>query len=259
MNVKAQRQIQLTAQKGNPEEIATLNKEISALEDEYRQVQTAIRKNSPNYAALTQPQPLGLNEIQQQLDADTLLLEYSLGDERSHLWVVAKDSLRTYELPKREEIQKVAQQLYQSLTARSVVRAIEAPAQRQARIAESDTQFQQAAAELGRIILQPAAAEFANKRLVVVADGALQYVPFAALPVRANRPLILDNELISLPSASSFAVHRQNLEDRKPAPKAVAVIADPVFSVNDVRLKSWHFRVRTERDEENRTPVRQFE
>ena len=238
LNLKAQRQIQLTAQKGNPHEIATLNKEISALEDEYQQVQTAIRKNSPHYAALTQPKPLGLKEIQQELDPNTLLLEYSLGDERSFLWVVANDSLRTYELPKRDDIQKIAQQLYQSLTARSVVRSLETSAQRQERIAESDTQFQQASAELGRMILKPAAAEFANKRLVVVADGALQYVPFAALPVRANRPVILDNELISLPSASSFAVHRQNLANRKPAPKAVAVIADPVFSVNDVRLKS---------------------
>src|SRR5204863_9370506 len=66
LNAKAQRQIKLTAQKGNPEEIATLNREISALEDEYQQVQAAIRKNSPQYAALTQPQPLGLKEIQQQ-------------------------------------------------------------------------------------------------------------------------------------------------------------------------------------------------
>ena len=83
MNAKAQRQIQLTAQKGKPEEIDTLNKEISALEDEYQQVQAAIRKSSPQYAALTQPQPLGLKEIQQQLDPNTVLLEYSLGDERA--------------------------------------------------------------------------------------------------------------------------------------------------------------------------------
>jgi CHAT domain-containing protein/tetratricopeptide (TPR) repeat protein len=237
LNAKARRQIQLTAQKGNPEEIATLNKEISALENEYQQVQTAIRKNSPNYAALTQPQPLGLKDIQQQLDPNTVLLEYSLGDERSYLWVVAKHSLKTFELPKREQIQKAAQQVYQSLTARSVVKSLETPAQRQARIAESDSQFQKAAADLSRMILAPAAAEFGNKRLVVVADGALQYVPFAVLSAHENRPLILDHELISLPSASSFAVHRQNLENRKPAPKSVAVIADPVFSSSDVRLK----------------------
>ena len=81
MNAKAQREMTLKARKGSAHEIATLQREISALEDEYQQVQAAIRKSSPQYSALTQPQPLGLKEIQQQLDPDTVLLEYSLGDD----------------------------------------------------------------------------------------------------------------------------------------------------------------------------------
>src|ERR1044072_3496161 len=88
------------------------------------------------------------------------------------------------------------------------------------------------------MILAPAAAEFGAKRLVVVADGALQYVPFAALPVASNRPLIVDHELVSLPSASAFALQRQILKNRPLAPESVAVIADPVFSTNDDRLSS---------------------
>jgi CHAT domain-containing protein len=58
------------------------------------------------------------------------------------------------------------------------------------------------------------------------------------LPVAANRPIILDHELINLQSASAFAVQRQNLANRTPAPKSVAVIADPVFSMNDARFRS---------------------
>ncbi len=239
LNAKAQRQIQLTAAKGNQQEIDTLNKEISALEDDYQQVQTAIRKASPAYAALTQPQPLGLKEIQQQLDPETVLLEYSLGDEQSYLWVVSHDSLKTYELPKREQVQKLARQVYESLTARSVVKSLESPVQRQARIAEADAQFQQAAADLGRMILAPAIAGLGTKRLVVIADGALQYVPFAALPVNgSSRPLVVDHEVVSLPSASSLAVQRQSLANRNPAPKGLAVIADPVFSTADARFKT---------------------
>ena len=237
MNAKAQREMTLKARKGSADEIATLRKEISALEDEYQQVQAAIRKNSPQYSALTQPQPLGLKEIQQQLDPDTVLLEYDLGEARSYLWVVSSDSLKTFELPKREQIEKLAREATESLVARSVWQSLETPAQRRARIAEADARFQQRAAELGQMILLPAAATFGKKRLVVVSDGALQYVPFAALSIVANRPLILDNEIISLPSASTFAVQRQNLSNREPAPKAVAVIADPVFSINDARLK----------------------
>ena len=239
INAKAQRQIQLTAQNGSRQEIETFGKEIGALEDEYQRVQVAIRKASPAYAALTQPQPLGLKEIQQLLEPNTVLLEYSLGDERSYLWAVTQDSMKAFALPKGEEIGKVAQTVYQALTARSVTKSLETPAQREQRIAQADAQFQQSSAELARMILAPAAAEFGTKRMVVIADGALQYVPFAALPLPGStRPLIVDHELVSLPSASSLAIQRQTLANRKPAPKAVAVIADPVFSARDSRFQS---------------------
>jgi len=236
LNAKAQRQIQLTAQKGKQEDIDALNKEISALEDDYQQVQVAIRRASPAYAGLMQPQPLGLKGIQEQLDANTILLEYSLGDERSYLWAVTQNSLKTYELPKRDDVAKVAQQVYQSMVARSVVKPVETPAQRQARIVAADEQFQKAASELARMIIAPATAELGTKRLVVIADGALQYVPFAALPV--NGPLVVNHEIVSLPSASSLAIQRQTLANRQPAPKGIAVVADPVFSTADVRFKN---------------------
>jgi CHAT domain-containing protein len=256
LNAKAQRQIQLTAARGNQQDIDTLNKEISALEDDYQQVQAAIRTASPAYAALTQPRPLGLKEIQQQLDPETVLLEYSLGDERSYLWAVTQDSLKTYELPKREQVQRLAQQVYESLTARSVVKSMETPAQRQARIAEADAQFQRAAAELGRMILAPAVADLGAKRLVVIADGALQYVPFAALAVNGSkRPLVMDHEVVSLPSASALAVQRQSLANRKPAPKGIAVIADPVFSAGDPRFRSSAPATATVRNTANDTRI----
>ncbi len=113
LNDKAQ---QLT-KAAKPEQIAALKREISQLENDYEQAQTAIRKASPQYAALTQTQPLKLKEIQAQLDADTLLLEYSLGKERSYLWAITKDSLTSFELPKEADIKKNALAVYELLTA----------------------------------------------------------------------------------------------------------------------------------------------
>jgi len=239
MNAKAQREMQLKLRKAGADEIATVEKEISALDDEYQQVQAAIRKNSPQYSALTQPQPLGLKDIQQQLDPNTLLLEYALGQERSYVWAVTRDSLKAYQLPAREVIENTARAVVEMLTERSIIKSLETPAQRNARITKADRDFQQRAAVLSRLILGQPAAELGKKRLVIVADGALQYVPFAALPdPRLTHPLILDHELVSLPSASSFAIQRRNLERRASAPKAVAVIADPVFSTSDTRFKA---------------------
>jgi hypothetical protein len=122
--------------------------------------------------------------------------------------------------PKREEIQKVVRQVYDSLTARSVIKATETAAQRQERIAQGDTRFQQAAIQLSEMILGPAAAELGTKRLVVIADGALQYVPFSALPAISGpstnkplttyRPLILDHEVAVFrrPQRSPCSVRR---------------------------------------------------
>ncbi|MDX2044930.1 MAG: CHAT domain-containing tetratricopeptide repeat protein [Acidobacteriota bacterium] len=250
-NEKAQR----LTQSNTPAQLATLKQEISAIENDYEQVQAAIRRASPRYAALTEPPVLKLADIQQQLGADTLLLEYSLGDERSFLWVVGQNSLASYELPKREQIEQAAADVYRMLTVRSRNVAGETPRQRQARIAQTEAQLPAAARQLSQILLAPAAAQLGNKRLVIVADGALQYIPFAMLPdpnnsdtgnknpqsairnPQSETPLVVNHELISLPSASTLAVMRKELAGRTPAPKQLAVFADPVFAADDPRLK----------------------
>ncbi len=87
-----------------------------------------------------------------------------------------------------------------------------------------------------RLVLGPVAALLGSKRLAIVADGALEYVPFAALPnPLSNRLLIADHEIASLPSASALAILRQETGARKPAPRTVAVLADPVFRPDDPR------------------------
>ena len=245
-NEKAQR----LTQSNTPAQIATLKQEIAAIEDDYEQVQATIRKNSPHYAALTEPPLLKLNDIQQQLGADTLLLEYSLGDDRSFLWVVGQNSLTSHELPKREQVEQVATDVYRMLTVRSRNRSGESPQQKQARITQTEAQLPAAARQLSQILLAPVSAQLANKRLLIVADGALQYIPFAMLPDPAAAqprefanpqlevPLVVNHELINLPSASTLAVMRKELAGRKPAPKQLAIFADPVFAANDPRLKA---------------------
>ncbi len=265
LNVKAQRQLQLTAKRGNEAQLKELRQEISGLEDEYNQVEATIRKTSPRYAALTQPQPLNLKEIQQQLDENSLLLEYSLGEERSWLWAITKNSSASFALPKRGEIEQAALQVRDLLIVRSQNQRGETARQREARIAQADTQFPEIAGALSQMILSPVASMLGNHQLIVVADGALQYVPFAVLPepwslglglrsllktddlsakIKAQKPkpkdqpLIVAHEIISLPSASTLTVLRREIAGRQPAPKMLAVFADPVFTLEDARLRS---------------------
>jgi CHAT domain-containing protein len=74
--------------------------------------------------------------------------------------------------------------------------------------------------------------------LVIVADGALHYVPFAALPdpARPGQPLVVEHEIVNLPSASVLALLRKETGQRAPAPREVAILADPVFRLNDPRV-----------------------
>ncbi len=262
INAKATRLMQ----RNTADKIVALKKELSELEDEYQQTQNAIRKSNSQYANVTQPQPLRVPAIQKELDENTLLLEYALGEERSFVWAVTNNSVTSYELPKQEEIKIVANQVYEALTARTLVINLETPPAKRERIMQADAQFSEASVKLSEMILAPLAGQLGNKRLVIVADGALQYVPFAALPspdgegfrvsgfesreqsnnvtsrtakpeTQNAKPLIVAHEIITLPSASTIAVLRKELVGRPIAPKMLAVIADPVFSNEDERAK----------------------
>jgi len=239
LRAKTERRIQLAVAKAPAEELDRAQNELSDLSTELQQVQGQIRATSPRYAALVQPSPLTLKEIQQQVvDADTALLAYALGEERSYVWLVTADSMKSFELPARAQIEDSARRLYTSLTSRNQRQENETPAQRRVRLAKDDAQYVDASRDLSTKLLGPVAKELQQKRLVIVADGALQYVPFAALPAPSSTSslLVADYEIVSLPSASVLALMREDLRTRSRAPKSVAVIADPVFDKDDQRL-----------------------
>lgn len=254
---KAEHQTRLLRGKHTEAQAAAAAKEIGELATDYEQVQAQIRQTSPRYAALTQPVPLTLKEIQDNvLDGETLLLEYSLGEERSFLWAVTPSSISSFELPKRGEIEPLARRVYEILTARNQTVAKETPERKRKRLQEAEAEYPGASAALSRILLGPVASELKDKRLLIVGEGMLQYLPFAALPeplppaektgsssgrnvANSNErpPLIVEHEIIILPSASVLAVLRREAAGREPPDKTVAVFADPVFDRNDPRVR----------------------
>jgi CHAT domain-containing protein/tetratricopeptide (TPR) repeat protein len=237
INTGAEYQYRLLGDKHTREQMEAAKRELDSLIDESRQVEAQIRKSSPRYAELKYPQPLGLTEIQRMLDSETLLLEYSLGEERSYLWAVTPAGIESFELPKQAVIEDLSRQAYKWLASG------ETGAQLRARLARPAMKTPEWATALSRILLGPVASRLGRKRLVIVADGALQYIPFGALPAPSpRRPvisthLIANHEIVTLPSASSLAELRREFYGRVPAPNIVAVIADPVFDETDARIK----------------------
>jgi CHAT domain-containing protein/Tfp pilus assembly protein PilF len=239
LTAKSQYRIRLLGEKHSDEEVNNLNQEITNLRDHYEQSEAEIRTSSPIFAALTQPQPLTTKQIQQLLDPETVLLEYSLGEQRSFVWLVTDSSLTVYELPKRSEIESLARRLYRAWIARTHRVSTNLDAE-QANWAKADASSRGLAANLSRLVLDPIADLVEGKRLLIVTDGALQYVPFSALPTRKNpnEPLIVEHEIVNLPSASVLAEIRRASADRPRASREVAVLADPVFDPDDERVES---------------------
>jgi CHAT domain-containing protein/Tfp pilus assembly protein PilF len=225
LNAKAARQARALSGQTPAADPAGLAQQLAAAERELDEAQAAIRQQSPRYAALTQPSPLTLTQVQAQLDADTLLLEFAEGDDASYLWVVSTDGVTSYQLPPRARIESAARAFYD-----------------QVRNPDASTAALQTSGEaLSALVLAPVAARLARHRLVIVADGALQYVPFGALPAPADHgspkaPLVADHEIVSLASISALAVLRDGVAVRSRAPKALAILADPVFSADDTRV-----------------------
>lgn len=202
------------------EERDRLQHEVTELLADADRLENEIRRANPRNAVLDRP-ALDAAGIRGLLDPDTVLLEYSLGAERSFLWLVTRERVEGFELPGRSEIENAARASYEDLLD---------PEKKDAGVH----------AALSRLLFGKVADRLHCRRLVIVADGALHYVPFAVLPdpedPSGGTPLVVGHEIVSLPSASVLDVQRRVLAVRPRAEKAVAILADPVFQASDRRL-----------------------
>ncbi len=173
-----------------------------------------------------------LEQIQNDLlDDDTLLLSYSLGADRSYLMAVDRHSLSVHPLPPRDNLESMAERLGYAL-----IRS------RNGRFAQASL----AAQKLGGVLLGPVASRLHGQRLLIVAEGKLLSIPFSALAIPSSEtgeavsdhpiPLVVEHEIVNIPSASILATLRKRTSRRPSAEKTIAVVADPVFEANDPRL-----------------------
>jgi CHAT domain-containing protein len=173
--------------------------------------------------------PISLREAQGLLGADTTLLEYHLGRERSFLWFVTASFAEVFTLPPRSIIEEDIFKLNGFIS--------------EGQFSDLEAKAIPVARRLSKILLGPVADRLGNRRLVVVSDGAIHYVPFSALPDPAGSfpgwqgiwpsPLLLRHEIVSLPSASVLEAIRSEISHRKPPSRALAVLAVPSFAPGD--------------------------
>jgi CHAT domain-containing protein/Tfp pilus assembly protein PilF len=210
----------------NAKSIAEIDHRIADTTADHELAEERMRVANPQYAALTQPKPTNLIQLQQLLEPDTVVLEYSLGKEQSYLFAVDRQRLSSFRLPPRAELDKLARGTY-GYWSKSIQQV------------EGENAYPQ---RLSELTIGPAA-DFikGHHRLLIVADGGLQYVPFAALPMPRRssafgQPLASQFEVVNLPSASLLVMLRQHPAPRTHSPRSIAVIGDPVFAKDDPRV-----------------------
>lgn len=220
---KEQSRVVLAAGKASAAALDAIDAEVRQIHVEMNEVRNRIRSSSPRYAALVAPDPPSLKRVRRELlDDQTALVEFALGGERSFLWVVTRDRpLAVHRLPRRKEIEAAA------LQAASLLGGGE---QR-----KTQRDVERALGRLGAMVLGDVDLPPRVRRLVIVPDGALHYVPFAALSRSGERALIQDYEISVAPSASTLLLLR-NLGRPFDYARDIAVIADPVFTRDDPRV-----------------------
>lgn len=195
-----------------------LLRDMATLENEVTLLDTRARTSPSAPSKL-----LTGSDIQRFIDPDAVLLQYELGERRSFVWVVTRDSIDAVELAPREVIETAVREALASLQT-----STSSPARRNAQL--------QALADY---VLKPVADLIERDRVLVAADGALHYVPFAVLPVLHEgtaEPLMTTHEVINVPSMSSLAAQRARRSTQAPS-KTLAIFADPVFERTDARLR----------------------
>jgi CHAT domain-containing protein len=237
----------LGAQESGEDDDARLREMLA----ERRRMEGLTGSAPPEELAAGLTRTLGLEEIRRELRRDdALLVEYLLGPDRSHVWIVSKDRFSSHVLPPREVIDTAARSLYENLTARQRDLG-DSARKRRARAEQEDLRFYEAGAALAETLLGPIEDLDEHRRLIVVADSLLHYLPFSALPHpgasargEGYQPLVLSHEVVRAPSLSAVVGMRNRSQTTgvsgplggETRRERVAVLADPVFTVDDPRV-----------------------
>lgn len=207
-------------------EVETARRRLTEIENELNLLDIELREDNAAYADLVDPAIQDAVGIQAMLDPDSALLQYALGSEKSFVFLVTPDSMRTWPLPGKSQLEREARVIYEKLRVPSTSR-------------EDRDQLRIQIDTFARRVLPPSDA-LPAQRLLVVADGVLQYLPFSVL-LAANdgdgsTSTLSRHEVVNVPSMSVLAVQRKNRGDHKVPDKTVAIFADPVFTTRDRRV-----------------------
>jgi CHAT domain-containing protein len=187
--------------------------------------------------AHTEAAGLTLEQIQGEIEkSGTVLVEFALGEKRSFAWLVDGSNFASFELTDGAQIQRRVEKFRRALEPAGL-RNRETPKEFLKRREAQSREVQEQSRELGKMLFD-AIPLLAAKQLVIVPDGALQYLPFSALMTASGTLLAQQFELATLPSISALIALRKSAAGRLEPQDKVTVIADPLYELPSTKRKS---------------------
>ncbi len=190
---------------------------IKELEEESDRLKREIRTTSPAYANLKYPEVITYDEAKNSLvDKDTTFFAYSLGKDRSYVFVLSESGLKVFAAPARKALQQ------QVAEYRKV-------------ISDKDNHDFSLGHVLFKELVLPGL-DKSTKRIVFVPDDILNLLPFETLVSDAGttRWLVQDHPVSYIPSLSSLReLNRRRSASRIRPHKDLLAFGDPFYGANE--------------------------
>lgn len=217
----------LSQRRAGPNEEEKLKRQIEALIAEDFEVGARIKESIDSHEPGAQPLT-SVSDLQREVLSPTrAVLEYQLGGRVSHVWFVRGQQIKVFNLPPSRVIERqvaTATGLYGKILERRRNPAMQAA-------------FDKAMSRLSATLLSTFKSADLPQSVILVLDGDLNRVPFAALRLSNREYLGLHHDLVQAPSAAFL------LQGNEPRPtpefaKTILALYDPIFSADDPRAPS---------------------
>ncbi len=198
-----------------------------AIEETRAQIDALSSSGSPSIHAvqIDRAGKRSASELLGSIPTDTAVLYFFVGDNSTVAWLLTREGISHRILPSRSALEQfvdgwVSQVRGESLRLRSTNKS-------------QDTRTI-------RELMERLVVGVTQRRLVIAPDGPLNAMPFASLrlPAGSQQRYWLDQfEISFVPSIRSLTT---NSSPSQPTANLVAVISDPVYAMDDLRLSGVH-------------------
>jgi CHAT domain-containing protein/Tfp pilus assembly protein PilF len=206
--------------------VEQLSQKLRELQDLREQIAAQVRKASPHFAALQYPKPLDAEAARKALDPGTVLLAYSVGEEETILFVISSES---------ETAQGGVSVFHVPLGEKRLRGKVEALRKLlQSWNASDQRVFAGTSRALYRSLVAPAEGMLAGAtRVLIVPDGPLQILPFAALLRSSNHYLMEWKPIHTAVSVTAYAELKNTTAAQDPSGGQLTAFGDPKYPPAD--------------------------